>query len=783
MKLQTIIWPALLTAVLGVPVISALLHKVPNILDTEIVSEGSNWPGTAVDLGVTYLPGGVKRAQVGFWQQRPERIIGHQEIHLQFVTYDSAPTLLGGEIRIRGTECVYQAEPGARMSDGRYIAFKRGTACGSPFPASSPGRIDLTVTFRGPGHLGLVSYWIPASQYNPEWMSFSDPAPGGESLLAVARGLYVDSFSGPARRRADLLAYMWQGSTSTAWLWGAVVLALALVFAAGMMLAPAENRDGPVEAVSGAVGVACLGLALALFYVVLIPPLQAPDEPDHMLAFAVVADRPALNEGTSALARTGHFDRIRFHGDSRFRPVDIGSPAPTAWGEEVFAHNVAERSATTWIWWKLLARAVRPFDTANALLTIRFANALLFALVLGIAAAMVRISGSGSIAAPYAVALALLLVPTLPFFATQVSEFAVLTSAYLVVAMMIAGLCLEGPRVHLLGLPLGLAMAAVFGSGRSGLPFGAVLAAVVAGRAWLGSRSDGRAGHDIGRSLIFWAGLGAGLAAFEWLSIPAFRNGLWLGDAAPVPEGIKALIGPLRVHPGWITAVAPMGFAFELATGWFRRRVATPGRFVTGSVRWLCYGAAASIIVSLAASIFVSYPILETRELAPAASAGEYARRILAVALSGMRLRHHDLLLSSSFWEGFGWVDTLPGDGFMSVLVLLTATAAIGLLIQVGRSGDVRRAIWLALLVVGWVAALVLYAVSSYYLHRNLLGRYLIGFYLSSVVVFWSVAAMLPRRVVPRPAWHAGINREWLIAAAACGIHGWALRFILARYF
>jgi hypothetical protein len=263
-KLQNIIWPALLTAVLGVPVIGALLHRVPNSLDTEIVSDGSKWPATPVDLGVTYLPGGVKRAQIGLWQNRPERILGHQEIHLQIATYGSAPTLLGGEIRIRGTECVYQAEPGPTISDGRYIIFKRGPACGSPFPDSSPGRLDLTVTFRGPGHLGLISCWIPASRYNPEWMSFSDPGSGGESRLAVARGLYVDVFSGPSRRRAELLAYMWQGSTSTAWLWGAVALALALIFAAGMMLAPNGNSDGPVDAVSGPAGVACLGLALAL---------------------------------------------------------------------------------------------------------------------------------------------------------------------------------------------------------------------------------------------------------------------------------------------------------------------------------------------------------------------------------------------------------------------------------------------------------------------------------------------------------------------------------------
>jgi hypothetical protein len=502
-----------------------------------------------------------------------------------------------------------------------------------------------------------------------------------------------------------------------------------------------------------------------------------------MLAFANVANRPELSEGTAALARAGHFDRIRFHGDSRFRSVDIGSPTPTAWGVEVFAHNVAERSATTWLWWKLLARVVRPFDTAHTLLAIRFANALLFAIVLGVAAALVRMSVAGSVAAPSAVVLALLLVPTLPSFATHVSEFAVLTSAYVVVAAMIAGLCLDGRGVHRLGLPLGLAMAAVFGSGRSGLPFGAVLAAVVAGRAWLGSRLDGPLGRDLRRSVIFWAGLGVGLATFEWLSTPAFRAGLWPADAGHVPERFKALAEPLRAHPGWITVVSPIGFVVELVTGWIRRRLEAPSRFVAGSVRWLSYGAAAAIVVSLIASIVVPYPTLETREVFMPPSARAYAAQVLATALSGLRLVHHDLLLSSSFWEGFGWVDTLPGNGFMTVLVVLSAAAAIALLFHVGRTGQVRRAIWIAVLICGWVAALAVYAVSSYYLHRNLMGRYLVGFYLTSLAVFWSIAALRPRRVHAEGSWRAGISREWLIAVTACSIHAWALRFILARYF
>jgi hypothetical protein len=385
--------------------------------------------------------------------------------------------------------------------------------------------------------------------------------------------------------------------------------------------------------------------------------------------------------------------------------------------------------------------------------------------------------------APQVVVLALLLVPTLPFFATYVSDFALLTSTYVFAAALMAGLCLDGRRVHLLGLPLGVAFALVFGGGRSGMPLGAVLASVVVGRAWLGSRQDAGVRADISRSVVFWAGLGIGLATLEVLSTPAFSHGLWPGDARPVPERVKALVGLLRDHPGWFVMMAPIGFAIEMITSCIRRRWRTPGRFVTGMTRWLCYGVAAAVVSSLLVSLFVTYPGLETLENNAVASARIYATRVVMVGLSGFRLVRHDLLVSSSFWGGFGWIDAVPGDGLVSVLVLLNAAAAIGLLVHVGRSGQVRRAVWLGVLTCGWVGALVLYAVSSYYLRRNLMGRYLVGLYVSSLAVFWVAAALLPRRRPSGLMWVDSISREWLIAAAACGIHGWALRFILMRYF
>ena len=88
---------------------------------------------------------------------------------------------------------------------------------------------------------------------------------------------------------------------------------------------------------------------------------------------------------------------------------------------------------------------------------------------------------------------------------------------------------------------------------------------------------------------------------------------------------------------------------------------------------------------------------------------------------------------------------------------------------------------WLLLLGCGAAATLVLYAVSSYYLNRNLHGRYLVGLYLSMLGIFSSVLPLLPQ-VGPHSRW-SHLARGWSIVVVGAAIHAYALRFILFRYF
>jgi hypothetical protein len=780
------VWPGLTVALLGLPIVLALLQRVPHINDFEIVRDTPGWQRTFVALGQT-SSGGIHTAKKSLWLHGPGSPITHDEIRLLIVTYNARLALQSGELRVVGRECVYRTRPGAEIVNTDYLTFVRASAC-------EPGdreqaELELTVSFRGNGRLGLVTYFVPPATTGPDWLSLTAPDPADPRPVPIVSGRYVDYLPGEPARRVDLLAYVWQfGDTSLIWL--AVAFALA-VFLAGTISMRAPEAASSLRL---SLGVGAIGLGLAMLYATLVPPLQAPDEPDHVLAFANLANRPQLAESLAGLARLGHFDRIHFHPAERFRKVDQGLPATAAWNHDVVAETVAGRSLTTWLWWTTLAPAVGGETAARAILFVRLADAAVFAACLTVAAGFLLWTTRARVNAAHAVCLAMLFVPTLPFFATHVSEFALLTSTYVVLAAIIAALFLDGDRVHWLGLPLGLAASLILLGGRSGLPFVATLVAVIGSRAVLGSRlaaaSIDAAGspavphHDTRRALIFWSGLGLGLGVFAFASTPDFRAGVWPNDVpgTSVPVWFRTIAEWLRDRPWSALIVLPVGLGIEVASIRVRRRLPAMAPNVATLLRGWWRLVAAALLAVVVLSFFVHYPGLSPIEVIRPTSARAYTEDVLRVALTGLRLQNHDWLLSTSFWAGFGWLDAVPGSGFVTVLVALSAAVSIALCLQLGRAADLRRSMWLVLLSLGWVATLTAYGVSSYFLNRNLHGRYLVGLYLTMLAISGTSLALWPR-VSAHGRWRIQLGREEITIAIAALIHGYALRFVLLRYF
>jgi hypothetical protein len=160
-------------------------------------------------------------------------------------------------------------------------------------------------------------------------------------------------------------------------------------------------------------------------------------------------------------------------------------------------------------------------------------------------------------------------------------------------------------------------------------------------------------------------------------------------------------------------------------------------------------------------------------------SAAQYAEDVLAVLFTTFRLSTPDLLMVTSFVGGFGWVDTLPDRRFVTLLVTLCGIAYMGLAVLLARRRDVRRTAWIVIIAAGWTASLVVYAIATHGMGRNLHGRYLVGAYVCAIAI--ASTSLARAGFGARERFGIPITATLLLGAVA--LHGYCLSVILARYF
>src|SRR5262249_51805881 len=151
----------------------------------------------------------------------------------------------------------------------------------------------------------------------------------------------------------DLLAYMWQISPTRGWILGLLGAAVGMLVCGAALLSPGPPEPGAKRGVvmQAAAGSALAAAGLALLYPGLVPPLQAADEPTHLLNYAQVTGSKRVPGETERWAAAAHFERIRFHDMERFRPSDRGRPMKVAWtGMEDLPYEPQRSSAMLKAW-------------------------------------------------------------------------------------------------------------------------------------------------------------------------------------------------------------------------------------------------------------------------------------------------------------------------------------------------------------------------------------------------------------------------------------------------
>lgn len=753
-----------------------LLRVVPDRSDRSLVPDTLGWRPLSVPLQVAVDARGTRVARLGLRHAAPERVLAYPEIRLLLATLNAEPRLQRGRLTLSGTACTYDTDPGARLADNQYLTFRRGDGChGVHLPPG--GQFDLELAYTGADRVDIWTY-VPAPGHTQgPLLELSVPPPETAQLHPVVRGRAIGPGPGSGATRLALLNYLWQFPRRSTFI--PLALAVAWLLMVGGALAY-PWREVPcwtwTLALRCGAAAAALAAALALLYVVLVPPLHAPDEPDHLLSYAKATSAEGLEQEAQAWARRGHFERIKFHSDEAFRPGDVDHPLDVAWGAHVFAEDVEARSPTTFAIWSRLAPRLSDAHVSRVLLTNRLINACLFALAAGLAALLFARLLDG----PYrqVAVVPIFLLPTLPFFAMQMSEFGVLTSVYVLLAACLTVLFLDSPRTHFVGLPLGIACALAVTSGRSAGPMAAVVGMALAGRVLVGSRAE--AGHGVlGPTAIFWGGFAAGASTFYVVTNERTRTYLANTAETYAIDWMRPVLVILDHPVTWLLVTVAACAAIEVGLLVVRRRVAWrwPGR----ALAWMAYGLAVAVLAGLLASLFVAYPSLSPFPADARPNAMDYIAQVLSVMATSLRLSSPDHLLVVSAWIGFGWIDTLPPAWLATFLVVGSGLAGTAYLLYLAKMGDGRRAALVGLLGLGALAALVVYAVSSLAMFRNVHGRYLIGWYLTWLGVAWGWLSQLPS--VRRPAVPACVPRTALVLTTCGAVHAWCLIVILQRYF
>ncbi len=771
---------SLLGAVLGVVLFSESL-RVP--LRTPLVPRSARGEPVSIPLEGRASRHGTVVFRLALTATDPHALAAYEELLLFLTNSSPRARLVSAGLRVRDSECVLVASGREKLGVDQETRFVRAASCSHLGMLPVGAALDLTAEVRGSADLALLGF---------EPLAGAEPGP--IQVPAVRAGGGPRDVRGALIRfpetapRIVLLNHMWRVSPGIAWLAGLVCAAIGLALAGCLAfptrpLGAGSSPPTPAATMRAGVAAALLAASLALLHAVLAPPLSGPDEPYHLLGYADLTKDSALADDTVAWMGETHLWRIRYKPEERFRTIDIGRPYVVE-DRQLRPTEVAMRSAVL----ARLERAAEPIlrglPAPRVLLGLRLLNALLFALAVGAATAL----AVALVPEPFPqwLAVPFLFVPSLPFFAMHVSETAVLCSIYVLLAISLAVLFGDGPRSAWAGLSLGLATGLMLAGGRSPWPLAALVAAALLGRAVLGPR--GVVPRARGSALVFWGGFGVGAAVFFVLLDDAYRM-MTAGYAQyftrSIPSALRALGQWLLGRPAAAAGLIALGLVLEIGVGPLRSRIAArldrPSRTL---VRWMALGLAALVLASLAGSLLLPYPQLPLAPLRPL-TAPERVVAVVGTMATGFRLAQPNFLLASSFWVGFGWLDTMPKAPFQALLVAAVAAACVALLLHIGLREQVRHGLWLLILSGGAVASLVLYTLSTQDLPMALGGRYLIGWYLPVLAVI-GTALTLDHRSSARVVDSSPPSGTWRavgLLALAGSIHVYCLAFILRRYF
>jgi len=425
------------------------------------------------------------------------------------------------------------------------------------------------------------------------------------------------------------------------------------------------------------------------------------------------------------------------------------------------------RSPASALLWRSATPVWSQPAVADTLWRLRILHAMVFATAIAIAAALVvwcvpAIPGPGLLAG-------VALLPTLPYFGTMVSDWALLSSASVLFGASLLVLAHGRERVAWAGLPLGVSVALLLGSNLAGFTVLPLSAAALAGYLCVGG--------DRRRPLVFWGGVAIGAVLASWLLAEVAVAGYQRPDTFERPTYVAMLTAANRSlafvgRSWWLFALALVGVAGLLDVALTRLRSHSGlNRLAKSMLAATAATIAVIACLQLAASLLWRFPQMPTFEEVPTLPVLVRAGHGLLTLLSAARLRQFDHATFTSLWGGFGWLDTmLPAPLLIAIVLGLSA----GLLLTWLHLPHRARALTIIVTAGGIVsAAVTLTAVVL--MQRNLHGRYLLPIVVPVTMVVMSAAG--------RWLWDSpSAPVRWAVGTGLALLHGCSLAWVSLRY-
>ncbi len=637
-----------------------------------------------------------------------------------------------------------------------------------------PNQLTITVETAHPVKLALWTYSISSSKAALLGVRLRNFSAIPATNIRYIYGFFQFHTHKPEMKKYELLHFMWDlGIDSQYFLVGLVFVFFLANFFIGRSL---MGNCTPLLA-------AIAWLFLSISYSLLVPPFQAPDEPDHALTYAGLSSDESLGEEMLKLAQRGHFEHLKFYAHHKFTSTLLLFPGQEGWASHVAVVDMKYRSPLTYMVWSVYSKLLYGKSASAVLLALRILNSTITAC--GVFLTLMFLRSDRRLRS--ILVFLLFAMPALPFFAMHVSNY--FTSIFLaflhcgVFASLLRGDKFMGLKYFACGCMISFSLVS------SAISTG-FLASWVLLMPWVFHAS-------LKKGVVSWLahlkaavflifGLVTGhlvfSAEFHALSLSWTTDyKYWL--MALKSENRASIAGAVMIL--WVLAVACLSFFLQLAlTGklaTLKKSLDKIGRLISrGILIFLC-------VLNLLTLFYKFLPLPNIEDPQFYLAPFSYALSSLKAGLLALTFVHMDTLFSSSFWMGFGWLEAYPPD---SLMLMIRSPLILGYLFyfwklsvqpaEKGPSFDWRGlffAISLFVMLLG-----LSFATSAAFV--NLHGRYLIGYYMLMAVpsaIGWGY--FLDTKIWQRFGQGAKDSPRLASTFFVVSCHVYSAWFLLDRYF